>query len=212
METTKIKKCRSCQSKSLKDLYSLGNQYLTGIFPKTKFQKVPRGDLGMLICQNCDLLQLKNSFDINVMYGENYGYLSSLNPHMVKHLKVKSQKLKKISKLKNNDIVIDIGSNDGTLLSNYSKTNTLIGVDPTIKKLKKFYRKDIITLPEFFEKTLIKRYLNKKKAKIITSISMFYDLPSPIKFAKYVYECLADEWNMAFRTKLYAFDDKKCFL
>ena len=129
----KIKNCRSCSSKSIKYLYSLGNQYLTGIFPLSKSQRVPKGKLSMVICQNCKLLQLQNSFDVNVMYGENYGYLSSLNPHMIKHLKLKSEKLKKISNIETDDIIIDIGSNDGTTLSNYSKSNILIGVDPTIK-------------------------------------------------------------------------------
>ena len=95
----------------------------------------------MVMCNKCKLLQLENSFDVNVMYGENYGYLSSLNPHMIKHLKIKSEKLKKISNLGNQETVIDIGSNDGTFLSNYKRTNRLIGVDPTIKKLKGFIEK-----------------------------------------------------------------------
>ena len=194
----KIKNCRSCSSASLKYLYSLGNQYLTGIFPKSKSQKLPKGELGMVICLNCKLLQLKNSFDVNVMYGDNYGYLSSLNPHMVRHLKLKSEKLKKISDLKNGEIIIDIGSNDGTFLSNFKKTNKLIGIDPTIKKLKKFYRKDIVAIPNFFNKKLFLNVLGNKKAKIITSISMFYDLESPIKFAQDVYECLSNDgiWHL----------------
>ena len=193
-----IKNCRSCSSSSLKYLYSLGNQYLTGIFPKSKSQKLPKGELGMVICLNCKLLQLKNSFDVNVMYGDNYGYLSSLNPHMVRHLKIKSEKLKKISDLKSGEIIIDIGSNDGTFLSNFKKTNKLIGIDPTIKKLKKFYRKDIITIPSFFNKKLFNDILGKKKAKVITSISMFYDLESPITFAQDVYECLGNDgiWHL----------------
>ena len=95
----------------------------------------------MVMCNKCSLLQLENSFNVNVMYGENYGYLSSLNPHMIKHLKIKSEKLKKISNLGNQETVIDIGSNDGTFLSNYKRTNRLIGVDPTIKKLKGFIEK-----------------------------------------------------------------------
>ena len=194
----KIKNCRSCSSNSLKFLYSLGNQYLTGIFPSSISEKIPKGELNMVICKKCKLLQLGNSFDVDVMYGDNYGYMSSLNPHMIKHLKLKSEKLKKISKLSKNDIVIDIGSNDGTTLENFEKSNILIGVDPTIKKLKKFYRKDIIVIPEFFNKFVVAKYLKKKKAKIISTISMFYDLPSPIDFAKNVYECLADDgiWHL----------------
>jgi len=194
----KIKNCRSCSSPYLKKLYSLGNQYLTGIFPKTKYEEVPSGELSMVMCKKCSLLQLENSFDVNIMYGENYGYLSSLNPHMIKHLKIKSEKLKKISKLSGSDTIIDIGSNDGTFLSNFKKTNKLIGIDPTIKKLKKYYRKDIITIPDFFESEKVFKYLKNKKAKIITSISMFYDLPSPIKFAQDIYECLDDNgiWHL----------------
>ena len=194
----KISNCRSCQSKSLQKLYSLGNQYLTGIFPKNKSEKVPKGELSMVMCNKCKLLQLENSFDVNVMYGENYGYLSSLNPHMVKHLKVKSEKLKKISNLGNQDTVIDIGSNDGTFLSNFKSSNNLIGVDPTIKKLKKFYRKDISTISDFFNIKTVSKYIRNKKAKIITSISMFYDLPSPIQFAQDIFECLDNDgiWHL----------------
>jgi len=95
----KISNCRSCHSHSLKYVSTLGNQYLTGIFPDAINQRVPKGDLGMVICNKCSLLQLKNSFDPDVMYGDNYGYLSSLNLHMVKHLKSKSDKLKKISQM-----------------------------------------------------------------------------------------------------------------
>ena len=107
----KIKNCRSCLSTSLKFLYSLGNQYLTGIFPSSPDEKIPKGELNMVICKKCKLLQLGNSFDVDVMYGDSYGYMSSLNPHMIKHLKLKSEKLKKISKLSKNDIVIDIVTN-----------------------------------------------------------------------------------------------------
>lgn len=194
----KIKNCRSCSSKSLKFLYTLGNQHLTGIFPKSKREKVPTGDLQMFICKKCKLVQLGNSFDEKVMYGSNYGYMSSLNNHMVRHLNLKSKKLKIISDLQRNDVVIDIGSNDGTTLKNYSKSNLLIGIDPTIKKLKRFYRSDIITIPQFFTKEVVNKFLIKKRAKIISTISMFYDLPSPIKFAQDVYEVLDNEgiWHL----------------
>ena len=194
----KISNCRSCRSNLLRYVSTLGNQYLTGIFPNSINQRVPKGDLGMVLCNKCSLLQLQDSFDATVMYGDNYGYLSSLNLHMVKHLKSKSDKLKKISQLEKNEIVIDIGSNDGTSLKNYSDDFILIGVDPTIKKLKNFYRKDIITISDFFTKDLVNRYLKKKKAKIITTISMFYDLPSPINFAEDIWECLDDQgvWHL----------------
>ena len=75
----KISKCRSCKSTSLKYVSSLGNQYYTGIFPSQRTKKIPNGALSMVLCNRCDLLQLQNSFDMDLMYGSNYGYLSSLN-------------------------------------------------------------------------------------------------------------------------------------
>ena len=87
----KIKNCRSCNSPSLDYLYSLGSQYFTGIFPSTKNEKIPKGNLTIVICNQCKLVQLQDLFDVNIMYGENYGYLSSLNQHMVKHLQTKSE-------------------------------------------------------------------------------------------------------------------------
>ena len=86
----KIKVCRSCKNPILTKVYSLGKQTLTGIFPSKKNVKITNGDLSMVICKKCTLLQLEHNFDANEMYGENYGYMSSLNKSMVLHLKMKA--------------------------------------------------------------------------------------------------------------------------
>ncbi len=176
----KINKCRSCKSKKLIKLYTLGKQTLTGIFPPKKNAKVTKGDLSMIICNHCKLLQLEHNFDANEMYGENYGYMSSLNKSMISHLKLKALNLKNKYEIKFNGNILDIGSNDGTFLSFFNKNFKLYGCDPTIKKFSRFYRKDIVQLPFFFSSNLFKN----KKFNLITSISMFYDLPDPLNFAK----------------------------
>jgi hypothetical protein len=186
----KINKCRSCKSKQLKQAFSLGEQYLTGIFPRNKKESITKGHLSMVICKNCSLLQLEHSFDSDEMYGDNYGYMSSLNQSMFEHLRNKVPKLKKKVQLSYKDIIVDIGSNDGTFLSFFDRKFKLIGVDPTIKKFSKYYRKDILQIPEFFSYDILKNKLNNKKAKLITTISMFYDLPNPIKFVEDVYNIL----------------------
>jgi len=188
----KILNCRSCHSNNLKQVMDLGSQYLTGIFPKKKNSKVSKGRLSLALCENCKLLQLENSFNNEEMYGENYGYMSSLNQSMSNHLKNKALNLKKIVKLDIDDIVIDIGSNDGTFLSYFEKKFQLIGVDPTIKKFKRNYRKDIKTVSDFFSYDIIRKYLGKKRAKLITSIACFYDLLNPIKFVEDIYQSLDD--------------------
>lgn len=176
----KIKNCRSCKSKNLTKLYTLGKQTLTGIFPPQKKTKVTKGELSMVICSKCKLLQLEHNFDANEMYGDNYGYMSSLNASMIAHLKLKALGLKKRFNLKEKNNILDIGSNDGTFLSFFDKKFKLFGCDPTIKKFSKYYRKDITKYPLFFSSKLF----NDKKFDLVTSISMFYDLPDPLNFAK----------------------------
>jgi hypothetical protein len=193
----KIKKCRVCSGKKLLKTYSLGKLKLTGHFLQNKNSKIASGDLTMLLCDNCSLLQLENSFNSKIMYGDNYGYRSSLNNHMVNHLKNKSINLIKKYNITYNDVVVDIGSNDGTFLKNFNN-KILIGIDPTIKKFSKFYRKDIVQIPDFFSLDLIEDNIKNKKVKLITSISMFYDLENPLKFAEEIYEALDDDgvWHL----------------
>lgn len=192
----KISKCRSCKNLKIKKTFSLGKQAFTGIFPKYKNETIPSGELSLVYCNNCNLLQLENSFDKKKLYGDNYGYMSSLNSSMTSHLLRKSNLLKKYN-LITDDTIIDIGSNDGTFLSFFEKKFTLIGIDPTIKKFKKNYRKDIIKVSNFFSENALTSYM-KKKAKLITSIAMFYDLEDPIKFAEDVYELLDKDgiWHL----------------
>jgi len=190
----KIKNCRSCKSNRLIKVYSLGKQALTGIFPPKKNTKITKGDLSMVLCKKCKLLQLQHNFDSKEMYGDNYGYMSSLNKSMEFHLRVKAINLIKKYNLKSKNSILDIGSNDGTFLSFFSKNFKLFGCDPTIKKFSKFYRKDINQLPFFFSE----EHFKNQKFNLITSIAMFYDLPDPLKFAKEIHNILDDKgvWHI----------------
>lgn len=192
----KISKCRICGNDNLVELINLGNMCFTGIFPKTAEEKVPEGRLQLVKCvdkHGCGLLQLSESFDLNLMYGENYGYRSGLNKSMVNHLGELAEICKRYVMLENGDVIIDIGSNDGTFLNFFPEEQfRLIGVDPTCEKFKKFYRKDILMLPTFFCKQLLIDKLDKKP-KLITSIAMFYDLEEPLKFMQDVYDLLDDD-------------------
>ena len=166
----------------------------TGIFPSSLKNKVPKAQLKLVRCKICALLQLQDNFDPNLMYGKNYGYMSSLNKTMKLHLKSKVKYLLDTYKLKKRNSVLDIGSNDGTLLSFFKKNFKLYGCDPTIKKFKKYYRKDINLIPDFFSSEKFK----KQKFELITSIAMFYDLPDPLKFAKDIKNVLSENgiWHI----------------
>ena len=112
----------------------------------------------------CGLVQLSDNFNLKEMYGKNYGYRSSLNISMVNHLKKIIFNLKKNLKLNKNDLIIDIGSNDGTTLSFYDNNKLkLVGIDPTAKYFKKYYKKNIKIISDFFSKKIIYKYNYKKK-------------------------------------------------
>ena len=187
-----IKNCRICESSNLSTMLSLGEQYLTGVFPKSREEVISSGPLDLSWCSNCGLLQMKQSYSLDEMYGENYGYRSGLNASMVMHLTNKIQTLERLVKLDKNDLVIDIGSNDATSLKAYTGKHRKVGIDPTGLKFKEFYTDEISLIPTFFTADAFKRYFPNEKAKIITSIAMFYDLESPMAFVKDIEQCLTD--------------------
>lgn len=195
----KIKSCRISSDNKLVSVLNLGHQYLTGVFPKLGCEnEIISGPLELVWSSKSGLLQLSHSYDSREMYGENYGYRSSLNESMVSHLRDKVAQLEKLSGLSTGDTVLDIGSNDATTLKAYSTKNIQkIGIDPTGKKFAHFYPKDINLVTDFFNEKNYKTATNKQ-AKIITSIAMFYDLEDPIKFAEEVSQILADDgiWHL----------------
>src|SRR5262245_42718063 len=124
--------CRLCGSPSLLLLLELGNQFLTGVFPKRPDETLTKGPLTLVRCSDCGLVQLLHSYERTELYGAHYGYRSSLNNMMVKHLEAKAHSLAAAADLRPGDVVLDIGSNDGTFLSFLSGRGLdLIGIDPS---------------------------------------------------------------------------------
>jgi len=154
-----IQKCRISKKKDLISVGKFNGMSLTGTFPKKINQKIPHLPFEVVYSKNSKLLQLKHNYNPKLLYGDNYGYLSSLNPVMVSHLKKKSLSLKKKIRFKKNCYVLDIGSNDGTFLNFFNGLN-LFGIDPSIKKLKKYYKKNINKIPLIFEEGY--RFIKKK--------------------------------------------------
>ncbi len=177
-----ISKCRISGSSNLINVLSLGEQYLTGVFPKSIDENITKGPLDLVWCPDSGLLQLKQSYSLDEMYGDNYGYRSGLNQSMVNHLAHKAQTLERIASVNSSSLIIDIGSNDATLLKAFSVEAAKIGIDPTGKKFKEFYNSGISLIPEFFSANIFNQYFPNRKAAIITSIAMFYDLENPLAF------------------------------
>lgn len=194
----KVEKCRICGNTHLECVLDLGEQMLTGVFPREMNAKITSGPLRLVKCTGgekaCGLLQLEHSYDLEEMYGENYGYRSGLNASMVAHLNNRVKRILELVKLNDGDLIIDIGSNDSTTLQAYpSRGPELVGIDPTGVKFHNYYPPHIKLIPDFFSSALVKERFPGKKAKVITSFSMFYDLEDPIEFMRQLYDVLADD-------------------
>jgi NDP-4-keto-2,6-dideoxyhexose 3-C-methyltransferase len=165
----KIEKCRICGNTHLERVLDLGEQMLTGVFPRNKDPGITKGPLCLVKCigndEVCGLLQLEHSFDAGEMYGDNYGYRSGLNPTMVAHLHNKVKKILEQVELREGDIVVDIGSNDSTTLQAYLSSGlVLVGIDPAGVKFHGFYPPHIQLISDFFSSALLKERFPDQKA------------------------------------------------
>lgn len=189
-----IARCRLCGGARVEQMLDLGDQALTGIFPKSRDDGVPKGPLQLGKCEQCDLVQLLHNYDLGQLYGQTYGYRSGLNRSMVRHLHGKVERIRARVALRRDDLVVDIGANDSTLLQAYGNEGyELIGIDPSAPKFAHHYPAHIGLIPDFFSAELLKRRYPGRRAKVITSIAMFYDLEQPMNFVREVAEVLADD-------------------
>ncbi|MGN9843388.1 class I SAM-dependent methyltransferase [Nonomuraea sp. H19] len=191
-----IDQCRICGNGELVPVLDLGWQALTGAFPRTRGEHVPAVPLELIVCSpaGCGLVQLRHTTDLGLMYGEQYGYRSGLNQSMVQHLHQKVAEITSMVALGSGDLVLDIGSNDSTLLRAYPEDGPeLVGIDPTGIKFRPWYPPHVGLITEFFTKDVFNRAYGSRRAKVVTSIAMFYDLPDPLRFMRDVRDVLAED-------------------
>jgi NDP-4-keto-2,6-dideoxyhexose 3-C-methyltransferase len=194
-----VTRCRICGTPNLVPVVNLGNQMLTGVFPRSQTQQVTVGPLCLVKCHTgdatcCGLLQLSCSYDLKEMYGENYGYRSGLNRSMIDHLHGQIGKILSTLQMEKGDLIVDIGSNDGTTLCAYPAGRyTLVGIDPTAGKFRQYYPPHVEIIPDFFSRELFTQRFGERRAKIVTSFSMFYDLEQPLRFMREIHDILHDQ-------------------
>ena len=188
-----IKFCRNCKNNQFSNLFSLGKMSFTGRFPKSFCHNVPKAYLNLLMCKKCKLVQLDRNFNLRYLYGKGYGYRTGINKTMTEHIKNTVKKCSALVNLKMKDHVLDIASNDATLLNFYPKNVITVGVDPLVNKYKKHYNKINYKISNFFKIKDIEKIKIKKKFKIISALSVFYDLRDPNKFIKEIKKILDDK-------------------
>jgi hypothetical protein len=188
LKTKKIKHCLLCKNKKIKEIFSLGNLFVSNFVKKKDIKKGLKAPLNLFYCNNCSLIQLSHIAPQEIMYKRFYWYRSGVTKTMKMGLHdIFTESLKHV-KINTNDVILDIGANDGTLLSYYKKKKFItIGCEPA-KNLQRFLKKNCnFPLNDFWSKESLEKILIKnslKRPKIITAIGMFYDLEEPNKFIK----------------------------
>ena len=165
----------------------------TGKFSRSFFQNIPKAYINLLMCKRCKLVQLDRNFNQKYLYGKNYGYRTGINHTMTDHVKKVVKKCSTLVKLKANDYVLDIASNDATLLNFYQKNVVTVGIDPLVNKYKTCYNKINYKISKFFQIADIRKLNLKKNFKVVSALSVFYDLKNPNKFIQDVKEILDKE-------------------
>ena len=200
-DITYLKKCKICGNKNLKKVLFINEQYISATFVKTnknnKLTKI-KTPLTLVLCEKskkrdgCGLLQLYEITKPDLLYRK-YFYRSATNDTMRKDLKDVVTSVNKIAQPKKNDLIIDIGSNDCTLLNFYKKNYNLVGFEPArnINYIKK--GRKITIFKNYFNYKDFQKKFSTKRAKIITSCAMFYDIAEPIKFIKDIDKILHED-------------------
>ena len=187
-------KCKNCNKRNLIKIVKIGKQPLSGFFYKKKKKNLKKFSLDLFKCSDCDLVQLNNKVKISKMYGDHYGYQTSISKLMIDHLKEKAQRLKKSKIIQKQNKILDIGSNDASFLRLIGNNFDLYGIDPSAKKFKKYYN-GIKLIPNFFsKKNVIKSIKNPDiKFDLISSFAIFYDVENPNSFCEDIHSLLNDD-------------------
>ena len=194
---TRIERCRICGSDRLEDVIDLGSQYIASLFPVGPL--APELDqpfpLHVVRCAEpgaCGLVQLEHTVAPGILY-DHYGYRSGTNEMMRANLAEIVHQIEEKVSLGRGDVVVDIGCNDGTLLKSYGTPGIeRIGIDPS-DAVKAIDSSEITVVNDFFSKGTFDLASPAKKARVVTSIAMFYDLDDPASFVKDVKSILSED-------------------
>lgn len=182
-----ITKCRACQSERLVEFLDLGEQYLSDF--RNDDSKPPKYPLVAVFCEKCKLVQLKHTTPPEEMYHDRYGFKSGISESIKNDL---NDVVTHAFQYKNDPGTwLDIGSNDGSLLSFVPSDIYRVGVDPV---------KFLCEEAEQHADTIINDYFSdavfgteKPLFDVVTTVSCFYDMPDPNKFVADVESILDDK-------------------
>lgn len=185
--------CRLCDSTKLSLVKDMGVHYVSNFVEDEDHSNYPKAPLVLMYCENCTLVQLEHTAPQELLYRRFYWYRSGVTETMRKALEDITNMVEDLVDLKEGDVVLDIGSNDGTLLRQYKNKNIVkVGVEPAENLAEEGSKGVDIFISDFWSKDSYNRKIDNK-AKVVTAIGMFYDLEEPNQFIKDIEETLTDD-------------------
>ena len=186
MNYKQVKKCQISNSRNLKKILSLGlippvNQMFK---TKSSFKDQEFYPTELFYCSKSHLVQLGIEVDKKILFPKNYPYTSSTTRILRDNFFDLANEVTSNFNINKNDLVIDIGSNDGNLLSNFKKYCKVLGVTPeNIASIA--IKKGIPTVQDYFSPKVTTKILKKYgKAKIITATNVFAHIEEITKILK----------------------------
>ncbi len=168
-----INKCQFCKRKNLKNIVFLGYQPTVNDYTKESATDSKLFPLSLVKCINCELFQLREIIDKKILFPKSYPYTSSTTKILRDNFKELSDHLFNQKFISKNDLILDIGSNDGNLLSNFKNKSKVLGITPE-NIGKKAIKKGIPTIIDYFNKKTANQIKRKfGKCKIITATNVF---------------------------------------
>lgn len=189
------KVCRSCGSEKLYPIFSLGDQYIVYFPEEGASEEGILAPVEVVLCGHppCSLVQLKHTVNPDLIY-RHFWYKSGITQTMRDALADITKEAQKRVLLKEGDIVVDIGTNDGTLLRSYSpKGLVTVGFEPAANLMEEAKKETSHIINNYFNYGEFSKSFPNQKAKVVTSIAMFYDLDDPNQFVADVKKTLAPE-------------------
>jgi len=187
-----IKCCQICKNKNLKSILFLGYLPPVNQFNKLNYvaKEQPSYPAELLFCKNCKLVQLSTIVDQQILFPPEYPYTSSTTKILRDNFANLSKEVKRKFNFNSNDLVMDIGSNDGNLLSNFKSNFRVLGVTPE-KIGKVAIKRGIDTIIRYFNLKTASLILKKYgKAKIITATNVFAHIDNLDNIMSGIKKCL----------------------
>ncbi len=182
--------CRLCNTKIEKSFLSLGNSPLANSFVKEEdlYKKEEYYPLDVYVCSSCKLVQVMDYVSSDVIFNPNYIYFSSFSKTWVEHCKNYVDMIVKRLNLNDKSKILEIGSNDGTLLQYFKNYNipseNIIGVDPAKDCANEASKKGITTHMFMFNDHYVKNVIGNSIMDLIIGNNVFAHNPNLNEFVQ----------------------------